>query len=318
MKRVLAWSLTVLVMLGLAGCGKEKAPALTMGTGGMAGIYYSYGGVVGQLIEDHTGMDVTVVETQGSRENILGMGSGDFQMALVQSDVLSYAWQGRRDFDGARVDNMRVVAGLYAEPIQLVAVNPEIHYADELRGMKVSVGTPGSGVYYNAMDILDAVSLGLEDFVPQYLDVEQTIEALEAGTIDAAFLVAGCPTPALKALSSKADFRLLPIDGPIAERVTTSCSFYAPHTIPAGTYQNQLSDVDTLAVRATLVVSADLPSDQVYAITQAVFGNRDAIRSCNPMGQQLTPETVAQGLTIPFHPGAEQYYNQDDISLKNR
>ena len=184
--------------------------------------------------------------------------------------------------------------------------------------MKISVGTPGSGIFFNAMDILDAVSLTLEDIQPQYLDVAQTMEALEAGTIDGAFLVTGCPSQALQALEQKINFRVIPIEGPIAERVLTSCSFYDVHTIPAGTYKNQLTDIRTLAVRATLVVSADMPKDQVYEITKAVFGSRDALRSCNPRGVELAPETVAKDMTIPFHPGAIKYYDQENISLRNQ
>lgn len=317
MKRVLAGILAAVLMLALMGCGKEEQKGLTMGTGGEKGIYFSYGGVLGQLIKDHGEIPVSVEKTEGSKDNILGMASGKYEMAIVQSDVLGYAWQGRRDFDDARVDSLRTVAGLYTEPLQLVAVNPEIHYADELRGMKISVGAPNSGIFFNAMDVLDAVSLTLDDIEPQYLDLEQTMEALKNGTIDAAFLASGCPAPALEAIQDQVDFTLVPIDGPIAERILTSCSFYKVHTIPAGTYKNQLQAVDTLAVEATLVVTADLDQKTVYRITQAVFENLDAIRSCNPRGKELTTDSVTRGVKVPLHPGAEQYYKEKDISLRS-
>ena len=316
MKRVLAGLLTAVLMLALAGCGEEKTEKMTMGTGGSAGIYYSFGSVLGQQIRDHAGIEMTAVETEGSKANLLGMASGEYQMAIVQSDVLGYAWQGRRDFDGARVDSLRTVASLYTEPVQLIAVNPEIHYADELRGMRISVGAPNSGIFFNAMDVLDAVSLALDEIIPCYLDVEQTMKALEEGTIDAAFLAAGTPMPALQELEKKISFTLVPIDGPIAERILTSCSFYQVCTIPAGTYVNQLQDVDTLAVEATLVVSAEAPMETVYRITKAIFENLDAIRSCNPLGGRLTTETVTRGVTVPFHAGAEKYYNENEISLR--
>ena len=316
MKRVLAGVLAAVLMLGLAGCKKEEKQKLTMGTGGTAGNYYAYGGVLAQQMKDHAGLDVSVAETEGSRANIQGMAAGDFQMAIAQSDVLAYAWQGRRDFDGARVDSLRTVAGLYAEPVQLIAVNPEIHFADELRGMRISVGAPGSGIFFNAMDLLDAMSLTLDDIVPMYLDLEQTVLALKAGTVDAAFITAGTPAPVLLRIQDQVDFTLVPIDGPVAERILTSCPFYRVHTIPAGTYAGQLQDVDTLAVEATLVVSADMDQQTVYQITQSIFDHMDAVRSCNPWGRELSFDTVARGITLPFHPGAEKYFAEQDVSLK--
>ena len=316
MKKALVWALAVMLILGLAGCGKEEVTKLNIGSGSKAGIYFSYAGVLGQLLKDHTDLAVTVSETEGSMANIQGIAAGDYQLGILQSDVMSYAWQGRRSFDGARVDSLRAVASLYTEPIQLVAVNPEIHYVDELRGMRVAVGLPGSGILFNAMDILEAVSLSLEEIQPQYLSPEDTMSALEEGTVDAAFLVTGCPSPILRELAETVDFHLVSIEGPVAERVLTSCPFYTVHTVPAGTYACQPQKVSTLAVRAVLVVSARESSQTVYEITKTIFENLSPIRSCNPMGRELTPETVALGVTIPFHAGAEKYYNEQDISLR--
>ena len=317
MKRGFAWVAAMALMLTLAGCGEEKKAKYTMGTGNISGIYYSYGGVLGQLIQDFTGMTVQVEETAGSKENIMGIASGKYQLAMTQSDVLSYAWQGRRDFDGARVDSLRVVAGLYTEPIQLISINPEIRYAaDELRGMRVAVGLPDSGIFFNAIDVLESVSLTLEDIQPFYLNVEDTIQALKDGTVDAAFLVSGAPAPALQAISDTVKFTLIPIEGPIAERIQTSCPFYVPHTIPAGTYPGQNLRVNTLAVRATLAVSAQESTQTVYKMTKAIFDHKDAVRSCNPRGKELDPEKVADGIVVPFHPGAVMYFNENDISLR--
>lgn len=312
----MAWVLAAVLLLGLTGCRQEEIQPLTMGTGSKTGSYYGYGGVLGQQIQDATGIPVRAVETEGSKANIQGMASGEFQLGIMQSDTLGYAWQGRRDFDGARVDTLRAIAGLYTEPIQLVSVNPEIRYADELRGLRIAVGLPGSGTYFNALDVLDAVSLRLDDIQPQYLSLEDTIKALEEGTVDAAFLMEGTPTPALQALSGKVDFALIPIEGPIAERILTSCSFYTVHTIPAGTYPNQREKVNTLAVRATLVVAADQPVQTVYDMTKAIFENLDSIRSCNPKGKDMDLERLAEGVPIPFHAGAKKYFDQNDIYLR--
>ena len=316
MKRFLAWILPAVLLLTMAGCGKEDKKTMTMGTGHPEGIYYSYGGVLGQQIKDNAGVSVTVKATEGSRANIEGMASGEFQMSILQSDVMSYAWQGRRDFEGARVDSLRAITALYTEPVQLISVNPEIHYCDELQGMRISLGAPGSGIFYNAMDVLDAVSLTLEDIQPRYYNLEETLAGLQDGSLDAAFIVSGTPMPALQNLKKTVDFRVVPIEGPVAERILTSCSFYEPYVIPAGTYENQPSDVRTLGVRAVLVVSADESKDTVYNMTRAIFENLDAVRSCNTMGKNLSADSVAKGVSVPFHPGAEKYFREMDISLK--
>ena len=187
---------------------------------------------------------------------------------------------------------------------------------DELKGMRVAVGLPGSGIFFNAMDVLDAVSLSLTEIQPQYLSLKDTMTALEEGTVDAAFLVTGCPSPILQDLAKAVDFHLVAIEGPVAERILTSCAFYTVHTIPAGTYSCQPQKVNTLAVRAVLVVAAKESSQTVYEITKTIFEHLDAIRSCNPMGRELTTDTVAQGVTSPFHAGAEKYFREQDIRIK--
>ena len=160
MKKILAVILVLTMVFALAACSNTAATKMTMGTGGTSGTYYAFGGVLGQYIKNHAGIDVTVVSSDGSRANIEAIDAGDNQLGTVQSDVMAYAWAGSRSFekDGA-IKSFRVVAGLYAEAVQLVTMDPSIKSVADLKGKNVSIGSSGSGVYFNAMDFLAAYDM---------------------------------------------------------------------------------------------------------------------------------------------------------------
>ena len=242
MKKLIALLLVLTMLLSLAACGSA---GMTMGTGGTAGTYYGYGGVLGQYIKNNAGIDVTVVSTDGSKANIQGIAAGDYQLGTVQSDVMAYAWEGMRSFESeGKIDSFRVVAGLYAEAVQLITMDPEIKSVADLAGRSVSIGAPGSGVYFNAIDVLGAYGLTEADIDPQYLSFGDSADALKDGKIDAAFIVAGPPTPAITELCTTNNAYLVPIDGAIADKLMADCPFYTVHTIPAGTYAGQEKDVN--------------------------------------------------------------------------
>ena len=168
MKRILAIVLTLAMVLSLAACG-GAGTKMTMGTGGTAGTYYGYGGVLGQYIKNNAGINVTVVSTDGSKANIQGIDAGNYQLGTVQSDVMAYAWDGIRSFEGeGKINSFRTVAGLYAEAVQLVTMDPAIKSVADLKDKAVSIGAPGSGVYFNAIDVLTAAGLAETDIKAQY------------------------------------------------------------------------------------------------------------------------------------------------------
>ena len=315
MKKMIAIVLALAVALSLVACG-GGASKMTMGTGGTSGTYYAYGGVLGQYIKNHADIDVVVVSTDGSKANIQSIHAGDYQLGTVQSDVLAYAWQGTRSFETeGKVDSFRVVAGLYAESVQLVTMNPEIKSVADLAGKAVSIGAPGSGVYFNAVDVLTAANLTLEDIKPQYQSFADSTDALKDGKIDAAFIVAGAPTPAITELCTTNNAYLVPIDGDVATALMNSCPFYTTYKIPAGTYQGQTEDVTTVTVKATLIVSADASEEDVYNLTKAIFDNADAIAAENGKGKELSIENATTGMSAPFHAGAAKYFAEKNVTV---
>ena len=317
MKKILSVILALVLVLGLAACGSASGTKMTMGTGGTSGTYYGYGGVLGQYITNNAGITVTVVSTDGSKANIQGIDAGNYQLGTVQSDVMAYAWEGTRSFESdGKINSFRVVAGLYAEAVQLITMDPAIKSVADLKGKSVSIGAPGSGVYFNAIDVLQAAGLSEADINPQYQSFADSTDALKDGKIDAAFIVAGAPTPAITELCTTNDAYLVPIDGAVADALFASCPFYTAYTIPAGTYEGQTEDVQTVTVKATLIVSADASEDDVYNLTAAIFNNIDAITTENGKGAELSIENATSGMTAPFHAGAAKYFAEKGVEVE--
>ena len=319
MKKLLAVVLAALMLFTLAACGggSEKATTMTMGTGGTAGTYYGYGGILGSQIKTATGITVNVVSTDGSKANILGINTGNYQLGTVQSDVMAYAWEGSRTFqqEGA-IDSFRVIGGLYAEAVQLITMDKNIKSVADLKGKKVSIGASGSGVYFNAVDVLAAAGMTEDDIVPQYQSFADSADALKDGKIDAAFIVAGAPTPAIQELCNTKDAYLVPIDGEVAEKLMKASPYYTTYDIPAKTYKGQKKDVTTVTVKATLIVSASASEEDVYNITKAIFDNAEAITAAHAKGAELSLENATGGMTVPFHAGAAKYFAEKDITVE--
>ena len=316
MKKKLSLILAFVMMAGLILTSCGGAAKMTMGTGGVQGTYYAFGGVLGQYIKNNAGVEVNVVSTDGSKANIQGIDIGDYQLATVQSDVMAYAWAGTNSFaDEGAIQSFRVIGGLYAEAVQLVTMDPAIKSVADLKGKNVSIGAPGSGVYFNAIDVLAAAGLTEEDINAQYQSFGDSTEALKDGKIDAAFIVAGAPTPAITELATTTDAYLVPIDGDIAAAVMANCPYYTVVTIPAGTYPKQDADVQTVTVKATLIVSASADENTVYEITKAIFDNASAIAAEHVKGAELSLENATSGMTAPFHKGAAKYFAEKGITV---
>ena len=317
LKKRISIALCLALMLMLVACSSGSGTAMTMGTGGTSGTYYAFGGVLAQYIKNHAGINVTVVSTDGSKANIESIAAGDYQLGTVQSDVMAYAWAGTRSFEtNGAVDSFRVVAGLYAEAVQLVTMDPDIKCVADLAGKTVSIGAPGSGVYFNAMDVLAAAGLSEADIKPQYQSFGDSADALKDGKIDAAFIVAGAPTAAITELCATSNVYRVPIDSDVADKLIADSPFYTVYTIPADTYAGQTADVTTVTVKATLIVSASASEEDVYNLTKAIFENADAIATENGKGAELSIENATSGMTAPFHAGAAKYFAEKGISVK--
>ncbi|MCR5715274.1 MAG: TAXI family TRAP transporter solute-binding subunit [Lachnospiraceae bacterium] len=307
-------ALLLVLMLTMTGCG--SATRMMFGTGGTSGTYYAYGGVLAQYMHNYADIKVTAVSTGGSKVNIQSIQDGDFQLGFTQSDVMSYAWAGARSFsdDGATHD-FRVLGCLYAETVQLITMDEDINSVEDLRGKSVSIGEAGSGVYFNALDVLNGAGITLDDIKPQYQSFGDSKESLKDGKIDAAFIVAGAPTSAVTELATTNGVKLINISGDFRDQILADCPYYNALTIPAGTYPGQDEDVETITVEATLIVSANLDADTVYGLTAALFDHKDEITAENAKGGELDLTTASSITDVPYHEGAARYYKEHGITV---
>ena len=321
MKKVLALLLALCMVFALCACGKSAPAAapvsLTMGTGGPAGTYYAFGGVLGGYITEKTDMSINVVTSGGSAANITGIVTDKtFDLATVQSDVMTYAYNGTNSFaETGKLDGFRVLGGLYAETVQIVTCDPSIKTIADLKGKVVCVGDVGSGTYFNAVDILAAYDMTIDDVDAKYESFGASTESLKDGKIDAAFTTAGAPTNSIVDLATAKTVYLVSIDDAHMSKLLADCPWYAAYTIPAGTYKGFDSDATTVTVKATLVCRADLPDDVAYTIVSTIFSNTADIAALHAKGAELSLEFATDGIAVPFAAGAAKFYAEKGITV---
>ena len=323
MKKILAvlLALAMICALGVtafaddAVAPKDGGSKLTFTTGGEAGTYYGFGSVLAQKVSDVTSTNVTAITSGGSAANIDAIDIGDAQLGFSQSDVLAYAYAGTRSFEeiGA-VTNFSIVAPLYMEQVQIVTLNPDIKTVADLKGKAVSIGAAGSGVYFNAIDVLGAYDLTEDDIKPTYQSFGDSAEALQDGQIDAAFVVAGAPTTAITSLAASKSVYLVSLDDEHIDALIEASPFYSKAVIPADTY-GMPDDATTVAVSAVVIASNDVADVDVYNFLCGVYENLDDLAKVHDKANELSLEFASSFVGVPYHAGAVQYFADKGIEV---
>ena len=315
MKRKILALLSLIITLSmLAGCaGLGGSPTrLSMVTGGTSGTYFAYGGVIAStLTEKLPRVEITANSSGASVANARALKNKEAELAIIQNDVLDYAYNGTELLaeDGG-MPTLRTIATLYPEVIQVVALKSSgITSIADMKGKRVCVGDAGSGTEANARQVLAAYGVEFSDLGRvENLSFADSATAMQNGTIDASFTTAGVPNPAITELKGAADIVLLPIDGSQAAQLIASYPFYSPYTITDSDYE--IPGVQTVAILATLACTQDLSENTVYDLTKALFDNQPALAVAHAKGELLSAANAVQGVSIPFHSGAEKYYKE--------
>jgi len=315
MKKLVALFLVLALALGCTAALAE----LTFTTGGTSGTYYAFGNVLAQYITNNSDVAVTAIAGNGSAANIDLLDIGDAQLGFVQNDVANYAYNGIRfeQYEGKPIDSFTALCALYTETVQLVTCNPDIKSVADLKGKNVSIGSQGSGVYFNAMDFFAAYDMTEADINPQYLSFGDSAESLKDGKIDAAFLCAGAPTTAVTDLATSKPVYVVSIDDEHLNKILADCPWYSALTIPAGTYATFNEDATTITVKATLICSADLPEDTAYTITKTIYEGNTDIAALHAKGEELSTEFATEGIAVPFHAGAAKYFAEKGLTVES-
>jgi len=290
---------------------EPKIQYLNIATGGGAGTYFPLGGALATIVNSNlSGYSATAQITGASVANVNSLKTGEAQIAFVQNDIAYYAVNQEEMFTDNKVDTLRGLATLYPETCQLVTLKKEIAAMSDLKGKKISVGAAGSGTEANARKILAANGVTYDDISVQYLSFGESAQGLQDGSIDAAFVTAGYPTAAIAELSASKEVIILPIAGAQADFLIAQYPFFTKTAIPAGTYTGQTKEVSTVAVKAMLVVTADMPEDLAYGIVKSLYSNLDVMRMTHPVAEHIMPDSARDGMSISLHPGAEKYFKE--------
>ncbi|MDX1754654.1 MAG: TAXI family TRAP transporter solute-binding subunit [Marinobacter sp.] len=290
---------------------------VTIGTGGVTGVYYPAGGAICRLVnmdrKEH-GIRCSVESTGGSVYNLNAIRQGELDLAVAQSDWQYHAYNGSSTFeeDGANKD-LRAVFSLHPEPFTVVASKgSNIGSFEDLAGKRVSVGNPGSGQRATAEVLMEAMGWGLDKFsLAAELKAAEQSQALCDGNIDAFFYTVGHPSGAIKEATTSCDSVLVNVDNEATQELVDDNPYYRVATIPGGMYRGNDEDVTTFGVAATFVTSTDVPDDVVYEVVKAVFENFDSFKRLHPAFANLQKEEmVSDALSAPLHPGALKYYKE--------
>lgn len=318
MKKILALVLALCMVFALCACSKSDVTEIKYATGGSSGTYYGFSGVIANVLNEKLAdtLNITVESTGASKANLQMLDVGEANLAIVQNDVMYYAYTATDLFASEpAITNFSAVASCYPEYIQIVA-SEDIDSVDDLRGKNVSVGDAGSGCEFNAKQILAAYGMSFDDINVSNQSFADSADSLKNGTIDAAFVVAGYPTTAVTELATSYDFNLVPIEADKAAELQSQYGFYFYGSIPGGTYSCVENDTPAVAVMATIVASNELSEDVIYSFVKGLFDYKAEITASHVKGNELDINTAVSGVSIPWHPGAVKYFAEQGITLE--
>ncbi len=311
-----------LTLTGVA-LGALMAPAaiaeefITIGTGGVTGVYYPTGGAICRLVNkgrrDH-GVRCSVESTGGSVYNINTIREGELEFGVAQSDWQYHAYHGTSKFeDAGAFEGLRAVFSVHPEPFTVVArADAGISSFEDLRGKRVNIGNPGSGQRGTMDVVLEALGWTTDDFaLATELKAAEQSAALCDNQIDAMIYTVGHPSGSIQEATTACDSVLVNVTGDAITGLIENNDYYRTATIPGGMYRGNDEDTVTFGVGATFVTSADVSEDVVYTLVSSVFENFDDFKNLHPAFANLTPEEMATaGLSAPLHPGAAKYYRE--------
>lgn len=325
MRRILLFFLALLITGGLCAFiyqttrssedsqnPSHPSPAIvTIASGNASGPYFTIASALAQRYEKQLGLNASVLTSGGSVENMGLIEAGKVDMAFAMSDALVFADRGTERVK--EMKNLQAMAGLYLNYVQIITLKDStIHSISDLKGKRVSVGAPESGVEVNARLLLEALGITYQDIQPEYLSYTEAVEQLKKQQIDAAFFTSGLPNPTVIELVKSKPVTVVPIPMEELEKLKETYPFFQITEIPAGTYRNDVS-IPTAATLNVMLVRNDLDEELVYKLTKELFESLDFLRKAHQAAQSIDIVKAMQNLPIPVHPGAEKYYREAQL-----
>jgi TRAP transporter TAXI family solute receptor len=289
---------------------------MTIGTGGVTGVYYAAGGAICRLVNKDRakhGFRCSVESTGGSVFNINTISAGELDFGFAQSDVQFNAIKGVSQYKDKAFGDLRAVFSVHPEPFTVVArKEANVKSFADFKGKRFNIGNPGSGTRASMEELLTAMGWKLSDFsLASELKADEHGPALCDGKIDGFFYAVGHPSANIQDPTTSCGAQLVSLSGPAVDKLVADKPYYAKATVPGGLYPNNPQLTNTYGVLATVVTSAKVPADSVYAVVKAVFDNFDEFKKLHPALANLKPEDmIKDGLSAPLHEGAARYYRE--------
>ncbi len=317
MKKLVAYSLAAGLMAGVAGTAQAQDEFITIGTGGVTGVYYPTGGAICRLVNQNRaehGIRCSAESTGGSIYNLNAIRQGELDFGVVQSDWQYHAYNGTSRFeDQGAHEGLRAVFSVHPEPFNVVArADADISTFEDLKGKRVNVGNPGSGQRGTMEVLMETMGWSMDDFaLASELKSAEQAQALCDNKVDAIVFTVGHPNGSIMEATTSCDSVLVDVDNDAVRALVDENPYYSMATIPGGMYRGNPDDTTTFGVRATFVASTDVSEDAVYTLVKAVFENFDDFRQLHPAFAALEKEEmVTASLSAPLHAGAERYYRE--------
>lgn len=315
-KSIFLAAITGLMVLCLAGVSHAAKNYVSIATGGTSGTYYPIGGAIASAVTKGSDIQATAETGNASVANINLVARGDIEIAFVQNDIAFWAYTGKLMFKSP-LQNVRAITSLYPEHVQLIlASNANVKTLEDLKGKRVGVGAPGSGVEGDVQAIFQVAKLTYKDMKIDFLDFGATTSRFKDNQIDAGFVVAGYPTASVMDLALTKEITLMDFSDSFLQALAKEHPYFVPSVIPANTYNGVTKDIKTPAVMAIVVTHDKMPEDVIYKFTKAMFENIDAIHASHAKGKEINLKTALDGLTVPLHPGAAKYFKEKGMAVK--
>lgn len=290
---------------------------ISIGTGGVTGVYYPTGGAICRLVnkgrKEH-GLRCSAESTGGSIYNINTVRAGELEFGVAQSDWQYHAYNGTSKFeDQGKFEGLRAVLSVHPEPFSVLARGGSgIESFEDLKGKRVNVGNPGSGLRATAEVVMEAYGMTMDDFaVASELKGAEMAQALCDDKIDVMIYTVGHPAAAITEVTNTCEVDFVDVQGPVIDKLIEENPFYRTAAIPAGMYKGQDADNLTFGVGATFISSTDVSEDVVYVVVKAVFDNFEDFKKLHPAFANLKEEEmITDGLSAPLHDGAVRYYKE--------
>ena len=320
MQAVIKWLAVSALALTMSVPVWAEQTFVTIGTGGVTGVYYPTGGAICRLVNKNRkqhGIRCSTESTGGSVYNLNTIRAGELDMGVAQSDWQYHAYHGTSKFkDKGANKNLRAIFSVHPEPFTVVArADSGIRNFSDLKGKRVNVGNPGSGQRGTMEVLMEALGWKMSDFaLASELKSSEQSKALCDNKIDAMVFTVGHPSGSIKEATTSCDSILVNVTGSAVDGLVAKHDFYRTATIPGGMYRGSSSDVKTFGVGATFVTSTNTPDRVIYEVVKAVFENFDTFRKFHPAFRKLDKkQMIKDGLSAPLHNGAIKYYKEASL-----